>query len=88
MNVDLLTITLFAVVMAAPVLLERYFRQLPIAPACPACRSIARQIGLNSFLFGLIPAFGRTFPAECTVCGWRGRMRWRFARDSAPRFRR
>jgi hypothetical protein len=64
---------------AAPLLIDRYLRHLPVAPACPSCRSVTREAGIQSGWLSWLPVFARTFLAECGRCGWRGRMRWRFA---------
>lgn len=82
---QLLTFALMGILLAAPLLLDRYLRQLPVAPACPSCRAVAREVNLSHSLLDLLPAFGRTFVAECIRCGWRGRMRWRWAADRARR---
>jgi hypothetical protein len=85
MGVEFLGFAVMAVLMVAPLLIERYVRQLPAAPACPCCRGTAHEVGLPGAVAALIPTLARTFRAECGRCGWRGRMRWRFAPDSVRR---
>ena len=84
MTTSLLAAAIFAFLLAAPVFLERYLKQLPEAPACPRCHSVARQAEQVSAVTARLPLLGRTFVAECQ-CGWRGRMRWRWAHESAGR---
>jgi hypothetical protein len=82
----LLALTLIAAAFAAPFLIDLYLRRLPIAPACPSCAAVARQAALQRLQVSVspwIPAFGRTFVAECVRCGWKGRMRWKLAADAA-----
>lgn len=85
MHPEFLGVTVMAMLLAAPFLIDRYLRQLPEAPTCPSCRGVARQAGIpGSMIFSLpVPAFARTFVGECGRCGWRGRMRWRWARSRA-----
>jgi hypothetical protein len=83
MTADIFGLALLLVMLAAPVLIDRYVRHLPVAPACPTCACVARQAQVGPRLMAWIPAFGRTFLAECGRCGWRGRMRWKLATDSA-----
>ncbi|MEX2582741.1 MAG: hypothetical protein WD766_05685 [Gemmatimonadota bacterium] len=80
---EFLAAAVMALLLAAPLLIDRYLRQLPIAPACPSCRSVAREVSLARSIVDVLPAFGRTFIAECARCGWRGRMRWRWAPHAA-----
>jgi hypothetical protein len=61
-----------------PSLLRQYVERLPEAPSCPACRSTTRQ-SLSSVVGDWIPALSMTVVRECARCGWRGRMRWRWA---------
>jgi hypothetical protein len=68
-----------ALLIATPLLVDRFLRALPIAPACPTCRSVVSEVGLHFTLEAVIPAMSRTFVGECARCGWRGRMRWRLA---------
>lgn len=83
MSQEILSFALLAIVMAAPLLLDRYLRQLPVAPACPSCNSVASQVEGACSLALLLPALAKTFLAECARCGWRGRMRWRWAPRAA-----
>jgi hypothetical protein len=59
-----------------------YLDRLPIAPACPACRSVTRSTGWDWPGLYLLPRFSVTFLAECARCGWSGRMRLRLAPQS------
>ncbi len=60
-----------------------YLRQLPIAPTCPGCGSVAHRLAVQPAFPGAIPGFAATFLAECARCDWRGRMRWTLARTPA-----
>jgi hypothetical protein len=81
---EMIGAAVMAMLLAAPLLIDRYLRELPTAPACPCCRATARQIERGSAI-ALIPGFGPTFLAECMRCGWSGRMRWKWARDAIRR---
>lgn len=62
-----------------PALVRRYVGRLPEAPECPGCFAVTRMAEggwLPSFLHRRFPI---TAVRECTRCGWRGRMRWRWA---------
>jgi hypothetical protein len=87
MPAELLGAAVMAMLIAGPLLIDRYLRQLPVAPACPACRGMAREAALGRSLVQWlpVPALARTFVGECSRCGWRGRMRWRFAPEAAGR---
>lgn len=67
--------------LAAPVFALHYLTRLPEAPACPTCRRITtrheprRGAGADRMLAVL----STTQVRRCTVCGWQGRMRWRWA---------
>jgi hypothetical protein len=78
-----LVFVITAVFLAAQFFTEWYFRQLPVAPACPACRSLVRRVIDQSAFPGSCPGFAATFLAECRECGWHGRMRWTLARNPA-----
>jgi hypothetical protein len=82
MGFELIGLSLLAMLMAAPLLIERYLRRLPPAPACPCCHAVARVTDRTSAL-AWVPGFAPTFLAECVRCGWAGRMRWKWARDAA-----
>ena len=75
---DIWSVALLTALLAAPLLIDRYLRTLPVAPACPTCRSIARERRTSS-IADIIPFLSRTFAAECIRCGWHGRMRWKLA---------
>jgi hypothetical protein len=71
---------LFGLIAAAiPALVQLYFRRLPVAPMCPACSSVAREIESGGDPLRWLPPLATTFVGECAGCGWRGRMRWRWA---------
>lgn len=75
-------------VIAAPPLVRLYLRRLPVAPVCPACHATAREIDVAADVLRLVPVLATTFVGECGCCGWRGRMRWRWAPRWARRDRR
>lgn len=79
MSMGLLGVAVLILSLTAPSLLEVYLRQLPVAPTCPSCRSVARQIAVACSFSEFLPALNRTFKAECPRCGWRGRMRLKLA---------
>jgi hypothetical protein len=74
-----------ALVAAAPFLIHRYVRGLPVAPACPSCSAITRETRAAVDPFRVIPHLTATSLGECTRCGWRGRMRWKWATRAARR---
>jgi hypothetical protein len=71
---------LTALMMSGTSLLSRYVQNLPEAPACPSCQRVTRQ-AIASRIVYLLPMLEMTALRECHRCGWRGRMRWRFASD-------
>lgn len=73
---------LAALCAVVPFLFLRYLQQLPEAPACPSCRAVTRATQVRWSLAHAVPMLGTTFRAECTRCGWKGRMRWRWAPSS------
>lgn len=79
MALILATVALAA--LAAPVFALHYLTRLPEAPACPTCRRITTQ---HEFRRGtgtdrLLAVLSTTQVRRCSVCGWQGRMRWRWA---------
>jgi len=60
-----------------------YVQRLPVAPTCPSCRAVTRESGARAWAAQIVPALAVTFVGECSRCGWRGRMRWRWATRSA-----
>lgn len=70
-----------ALVVAGPVLFTRYLRHLPEAPACPTCCSVTRDANSILMFAMLLPSLTATAVRECTRCGWKGRMRWRWAEN-------
>lgn len=85
MDVQLLGFALAALGALAPLLVLRYLQRLPEAPACPTCRAVTRAESVRWSVATLLPILGTTYRAECTRCGWRGRMRWRWAPRSLRR---
>lgn len=77
----LILATVAIAALAAPVLALHYLTRLPEAPACPTCRRITTQheLGRGSGADRLLAVLSATQVRRCTVCGWRGRMRWRWA---------
>ena len=77
-----LLLSLVIAALAAPGILLHYLSRLPDAPACPACRAVTCEAVsrvtpvLGDRLWAVLDA---TPPRNCTECGWRGRMRWRWA---------
>lgn len=65
-------------VIATPVLAALYLRTLPEAPACPGCSAVTRIASQDRFGH-LLREMRVSAVRECTRCGWRGRMRWRWA---------
>lgn len=82
---ELFLTLMMALLLGTPLLIDRLLRALPVAPACPSCRSVVSEVKASRSLESVIPAMARTFVGECAGCGWRGRMRWRVARDTAQR---
>jgi len=70
-------------VLLLPAFFERYVRRLPDAPNCPGCRALTRASSGAGIAGLLLPMFSTTVIRECGVCGWRGRMRLRFAAEGA-----
>lgn len=77
-NFSVVTLGILFAAVLLPLGLQLYLSRLPVAPACPSCRSTTRPseaCGLEAWL----PALVSTSVGECARCGWRGRMRWRWA---------
>lgn len=66
-------------------LFDWYLQRLPDAPWCPGCRSLTRGDDALNALAYLLPSLASTAVRECGSCGWRGRMRLRFAPEGARR---
>jgi hypothetical protein len=81
MNAAAVTILILVAILASPFAIQHYLERLPWAPSCPSCRSITREVHSGWSALHLVPSFAATFLGECTDCGWRGRMRWKWARD-------
>lgn len=82
MDLSFLVAALAALSLAAPFLLLAYIQRLPVAPACPACRAVTRESEGTGLLLQAIVFLPTTFVGECSRCGWKGRMRWRWATRS------
>jgi hypothetical protein len=78
MNVVFLS-GLVALVLLVPVLVRHYLEHLPFAPHCPACHALTSPASAHAVPARLIPAFAQTVVRRCARCGWKGRMRWRWA---------
>lgn len=76
---------LAALALAAPFLLGVYVQRLPIAPSCPSCRAVTREAELRCLGASLRSFLPATYVGECGRCGWRGRLRWRWATRTAGR---
>ena len=78
MNIDFWTIGVVVAVLMVPAMVQLYVHRLPVAPSCPTCRRTTRPMS-EWQVARLVPALAATSLGECTRCGWRGRMRWRWA---------
>lgn len=85
MEISLFGMALAAVSFAAPLLVLAYIQRLPVAPACPSCRAVTREIDRSWLPLWVVQLLSTTYLGECTRCGWRGRMRWRWATRSVRR---
>lgn len=74
---------LVALVLLVPTLVHHYLVRLPIAPNCPACHAITSSVSTRSVPSRLFPALAQTAVRRCASCGWKGRMRWRWAPGAA-----
>jgi hypothetical protein len=78
-------VTLFlagaAALLALPIYLSRYWHHLPEAPSCPHCRKLTHRPHDETLGHRLVEALPVpvTSVRTCSVCGWQGRMRWRWA---------
>lgn len=79
MDLSLLASALAALALAAPFLLAAYVQRLPVAPACPSCRAVTRAVDRECLAASLRSLLPSTYVGECGRCGWRGRLRWRWA---------
>lgn len=84
MSVDSVGAAVLVAVLILPIVTQLYLYRLPVAPACPTCRATTRP-RQEWLLLRWVPALGATSLGECTECGWRGRMRWRWATRTASR---
>ena len=64
---------------AASVCAVYHLSHLPVAPACPDCRTVTGQPRRTTLLDRLFGRIGNAAARECPRCGWSGRMRWRLA---------
>jgi hypothetical protein len=78
MSIDLWTIGVVIAVLMVPMMVQMYVHRLPEAPSCPTCRRTTRPVS-EWQVARWVPALAATSLGECTQCGWRGRMRWRWA---------
>lgn len=86
MNAFMLGALLAAALVAAPFAVHLYLQRLPVAPSCPSCRATTRAVGARGWLaLDSLPALMATYIGECARCGWRGRLRWRWATDKVRR---
>lgn len=74
---------LLALLLLVPVLVRHYLEHLPFAPNCPVCHALTGPAGAHALGMRLIPAFAHTVVRRCVRCGWKGRMRWRWAPGAA-----
>ncbi|CAN5725233.1 hypothetical protein BH23GEM8_BH23GEM8_23250 [soil metagenome] len=81
MNAGFLTIFLVMALLASPFLVHQYVARLPWAPTCPSCRAVTREVLSRWSAIAFVPSFASTSLSECGVCGWRGRMKWKWARE-------
>jgi hypothetical protein len=79
MNIPLFGAAFAALVIALPYLLQYYIARLPAAPACPSCRAVTRETSSVWLWLDRFPSLATTYIGECNRCGWRGRLRWRWA---------
>ena len=86
MNAIALGVLLATALVAVPALVHLYLQRLPVAPSCPSCRATTRAVGARRWLaLDALPALVATYIGECARCGWRGRMRLRWATDPVRR---
>lgn len=78
MGAGVLVFSLIALALLLPHLVQMYLERLPVAPACPACRSVTRQRNRWPILQRVV-SLAATSWCECSGCGWTGRMRWKWA---------
>lgn len=75
---------LVALSLAASAYTVVHLAHLPVAPACPECRSVTGHRLRITALDRLFGAFANAAARECPRCGWSGRMRWRLALRRTP----
>lgn len=85
MDLSLLAAALAALALAAPFLLAAYVQRLPVAPSCPSCRAVTREAERSCLYAPVLSLLPATYVGECGRCGWRGRLRWRWATRPAGR---
>ena len=78
---DLILTSVAIAALAGPLFALHYLTRLPEAPACPTCRRITtrHENGRRAGTDGLLAVLSTTQVRRCSVCGWQGRMRWRWA---------
>ncbi len=79
MDLSPFTAVLAALALAAPFLVSAYVQRLPVAPGCPSCRAVTRTVERRCSTIRVPSLFAATYIGECARCGWRGRLRWRWA---------
>jgi hypothetical protein len=84
MSIDIWPVGVVMAVLLVPVMLQLYVHRLPVAPACPTCRTTTRSLP-ECLPMRWVPPLAATSVGECTRCGWRGRMRWRWAAHAVTR---
>lgn len=85
---DITLLICLAALAAAPIMIRFYIRALPVAPACPCCSATTRQSYGAADALRFLPHLTATSLGECGRCGWRGRMRWKWATRIARQNRR
>lgn len=77
MSLFLLLVLLAAAV--APLFLAHHVQHLPYAPDCPRCRTVTHSVPRLAVFDRVWAMIVHTTVRRCGACGWRGRMRWRWA---------
>lgn len=86
MSMILIATLLAGLLIVGPLALQLYLHRLPPAPSCPSCRATTHEAGGGSWLaLELLPALVVTYVGECARCGWKGRLRLRWATDKVRR---
>jgi uncharacterized paraquat-inducible protein A len=72
-------LALLTVAALAPLGLLHRLQHLPYAPDCPRCRTVTHAVQRSAALDRAWALLVHTTVRRCGACGWRGRMRWRWA---------